>query len=1259
MQSRFVATRLRGRALATSAIGLVLAWPLAMLPAPAAAQTCNSSGCSGSFSSSQTITRNDSSTATQTVSGASIITNSGTALTLNETGNGALETDFSGTNTLTGAINGLSFSSSGSGAFSQVIQSGSTAITGGAGSYAAYVSAPGGAVTFANATGAGASLGAVSVNSAGGNGLYLQGNTVTGYFGSGAAFSVSNGNTAAAIQLADTGAGSSLSFFSGSPTINLTATATGANNYGVQQTGSSASFYFQTGSISVQGDNSIGVSQSVSGAASLTLGSGAITVTPNSHTGTLEGSGGSYGVYLNSTAGGNITVNQAAGTSGGGINVTNDTGGATTGIYVTSASGTVGIDGNVAIISGNGSGISAYTTNGALTIGGNGGWAGAISAAGGSGIAANSTSAGPVSVTTASSGTVDASITGIAASSNGAGAVVVVAGGAIGSNTTPFFGINVSTNSGTTSVTANANVTGSQYGISVTNPGAGANTVTVGSGVTVTGATAGIQIIPGGISFGSAVTAINVYGKVAGNITDSSIANLSVTLTSSANVNDGVVTGTIFGSGHINTLLLNGTSATATQDLSRLTNFASITKSGSGTWILTGTSSINPAYTISSGTLQLGNGGTTGSLGSGALVDNATLVFDRSDASTVSNDISGAGAITVQSGNVTLAINSSGFTGTTTINSGATLAYGTFLSSGASLGGAIVDNGLFGYNQTGTVTVTSLSNVSGTGGLVQEGSGTLIIDTSSSLTGTSSVTSGILEVGDTNTPTASLAGGVAVGSGGTLEGHGTVKGNVTVASGGTLRPGGSIGTLTVNGAVSLPAGSTFSEEFSNSAGSRLAASGAVTLGGALQLVSDSTTYTSGTDYKFITASSISGTFSSVSGSITGYTTNVQYSASAVDLIITSTTPAATSPVITSYLFNTYGQTPNQVAAGAALTTSAYNSPLYLAVGTVVTANAAAAATTLGQLAGDIHPSLRSAAIEDARMIRDAMLGHMHRDPDGPILWGAGYGNFGSISDSNAANLSHRSGGFLVGGDLPIEATANHLRLGLAGGYSTDNASISGHLSAANGHEGHVGGYLTYTADAIHFYAGDDYGFGSIAIARAVSNLGAVLSDSQSQHSNQIFGELGYHVPDDLDLPLPLDPYLGIAQVTSSQGAFTETGGIAALSGASTSDSEAFTTLGLRSTFEDGITIGDASLTPHLDLGWEHALQKLTPAQSVTFQSTGQSFLVLGVPLSRDAAAVKAGIEARQGPVTLFLDYDGEFAGRLSENGISGGIDWQF
>ena len=57
---------------------------------------------------------------------------------------------------------------------------------------------------------------------------------------------------------------------------------------------------------------------------------------------------------------------------------------------------------------------------------------------------------------------------------------------------------------------------------------------------------------------------------------------------------------------------------------------------------LTGNNIYAGGTTISAGTLSLGNGGTTGSV-DGNIVDNAALVFDRSNALTYAGLISGAG----------------------------------------------------------------------------------------------------------------------------------------------------------------------------------------------------------------------------------------------------------------------------------------------------------------------------------------------------------------------------------------------------------------------------------------------------------------------------------------------------------------------------------------------------------------------------------------------------------------------------------------
>lgn len=105
-----------------------------------------------------------------------------------------------------------------------------------------------------------------------------------------------------------------------------------------------------------------------------------------------------------------------------------------------------------------------------------------------------------------------------------------------------------------------------------------------------------------------------------------------------------------------------------------LGGFSDLIKTGSSKLILSGTNNYAGTTTISGGTLQIGNDGASGSLPSGAVVNNAALRFDRTGTLLVPNDISGSGGITIDcpidAGTVVFSGNNR-FTGSVTVNSGA------------------------------------------------------------------------------------------------------------------------------------------------------------------------------------------------------------------------------------------------------------------------------------------------------------------------------------------------------------------------------------------------------------------------------------------------------------------------------------------------------------------------------------------------------------------------------------------------------------
>ena len=259
-------------------------------------------------------------------------------------------------------------------------------------------------------------------------------------------------------------------------------------------------------------------------------------------------------------------------------------------------------------------------------------------------------------------------------------------------------------------------------------------------------------------------------------------------------------------------------------------------KTTAGTVVLSGNNSYTGNTNVADGVLQIGNGGNTGLLGGGnASLTGGGLVFNRGNAYTVANLITGAGAVT-QSGLGTLELTANNsYTGATNLNAG-TLQFATLGNLGAgtavNFGGgtlkwgtgntADISGRIVTLNAGGATFDTNGNDVifanaigtGGGGGLTKAGLGLLTLSGSNSYTGATLVNTGTLKLA----AGASLANSIditvvngatfdaaaaplTVGAGKALVNNGVFTGNLTVN--GTLSGYGSVsGTVSGSGLVS-------------------------------------------------------------------------------------------------------------------------------------------------------------------------------------------------------------------------------------------------------------------------------------------------------------------------------------------------------------------------------------------------------------------------------------------------------------------------
>lgn len=481
---------------------------------------------------------------------------------------------------------------------------------------------------------------------------------------------------------------------------------------------------------------------------------------------------------------------------------------------------------------------------------------------------------------------------------------------------------------------------------------------------------------------------------------------------------------------------------------------------------------------------------------------------------------------------------------------------------------------------------------------------------------------------------------------GTVKGTGTLAGAVKNA--GTVDVSG--GTLNVSGSYGNAAGATLKVAVTPAAvAGKLAVSGVATLsGGTVSVAAASGSYALGSAYQILTASSVAGTFAGVVDDSAFLQFVLDYDIPGEVWLRVSA--IANLPAI--------AETPNQLATATALQAMP-SSPLFDAV---VPLNTADALEAFDDLSGEVHASLLRALAEDSRHPRDAAFDRVDAafaalagsEVGARNIWARGYGAGGTVEgDSNAAAFDYGSGGLLLGADGLV---SREVFLGVLAGIGGVAVDLPERDSRAEATSYQLGVYGGAALGEVRLAFGAAVGTQQVAATRtpAFTGFGETLTSDYQTTTAQLFGELGYA----FELgEMALTPFVRGALIGQAGGRYRESGGDAALAGASGDIGAAVLTAGIKAA--RSFVVGDGLVVRARGM---IGLQRMVGDQPTATHgfAGGPDFTVTGAKLGDTALLLEGGLGMELAPgVDLDLGYQGQFGSAQSAHAVKLTLSGQF
>jgi autotransporter-associated beta strand protein len=635
-------------------------------------------------------------------------------------------------------------------------------------------------------------------------------------------------------------------------------------------------------------------------------------------------------------------------------------------------------------------------------------------------------------------------------------------------------------------------------------------------------------------------------------------------------------------------------------------------KYGIGTLTIAGDATYTGGTTIVAGTLQLGNGGASGSI-LGNVVDNGILAFNRSDTYTFGGIISGPGGV-VQFGSgktILTAVNT--YTGSTFVNGGTLSVNGSIASSPVfvNVGGTLGGNGTVGPtmilaggmlspgNSVGTLTVS--------GNLVFAAASLYMVEVQGNSADRTNVTG-----------TATLAGTVALSY---LGGNLARSYTILSAAGGRT---GTFASLVPN----LPAFLTASLSYTPTDVQLNLASGIGQIAGL-------------TRNQSAVAAALDNAFNSGDGSLLGlYGLARSQFPAALDMLSgegvsgTQETAFGAGSMFTSIMMDQGAFWRNRETVDVNGVTFAGAPLSYPAAKKSKTSD---------------HPALRTMSTKEPPLTAPRWR-----------AWLTGFDGTWKLDGEagiGSATLAHNTGGLAGGLDYQF---APDLLAGFAIGGSSSNFSVRDRITGGHLEGAHFGGYAVKTWREVYAAAAVAFSTFRNSETRNIIDVGPAETASGSFGSNLLSGRVEAGWKQALGW-FSVTPFAAVQVSQLWQNGFTETSPVPAgaadplgLSFGSRSVTSLPTFLGAQFdspfAFRNGMV-----LSPYARLSWVHEFKPDRAINASFIALPAAAFTVDGPRAASDAARIDAGAKFAISPnAWLFASFDGEFSDRSQSYAAKGG-----